>query len=62
MTSPDNPIPHLRQRAYRNRSYIHFDGQDAHAEIPDEFWNHMEVVTGMKFEGDDRATGFSCSC
>ncbi len=45
-----------------DRSYIHFDGQDAHAEIPDEFWDHMEIVTGKKYVGDERATGFSCSC
>lgn len=50
------------RRASWDRSYLHFDGIDAHDEIPDEFWNHMEVVTGMKFEKDDRATGFSCSC
>jgi hypothetical protein len=40
--------------------YMHFDGRDAHGEIPDEFWDHVEVVTGRKFK--ERATFFSCSC
>lgn len=40
--------------------YLHFDGRDAHGEIPSEFWIHMEIVTGMKFR--NRATYFSCSC
>lgn len=26
--------------------YMFFGGQDAHGEIPDEFWHHVEVVTG----------------
>ena len=40
--------------------YLHFEGQDAHGEIPPEFWGHVEVVTGKKIK--DRATYFSCSC
>jgi hypothetical protein len=40
--------------------YLHFDGSDAHGEIPAEFWVHVEIVTGRKIE--KRATYFSCSC
>lgn len=40
--------------------YLHFDGRDAHGEIPAEFWDHVEIVTGRKIE--KRATFFSCSC
>lgn len=40
--------------------YLHFNGNDAHGEIPPEFWDHVEVVTGRKME--HRATYFSCSC
>lgn len=40
--------------------YFHFDGLDAHAEIPPEFWHHMSIVTGKTFE--DPPTGFTCSC
>jgi hypothetical protein len=37
-----------------------FFGEDAHGSIPDEFWDHMEVVTGIKIS--QRPTYFSCSC
>lgn len=40
--------------------YLHFDGRDAHGEIPPEFWDHVETVTGRK--PPYRATYFSCSC
>ena len=40
--------------------YLHFNGSDARGDIPDEFWDHMEVVTGKRFPV--RPTGFSCSC
>lgn len=39
---------------------LHFSGKDASGMIPDEFWDHMEVVTGRKYV--DRPTYFSCSC
>jgi hypothetical protein len=42
--------------------YLHFNGLDAHGVIPDEFWDHLEVVTGRKFGKHDRASYFSCSC
>lgn len=40
--------------------YLHFDGRDAHGEIPDEFWNHVEIVSGKKISRRPRY--FSCSC
>lgn len=42
--------------------YIHVGGQDAHGEIPLEFWHHVEVVTGKKVSRDKQARHFSCSC
>lgn len=40
--------------------YLLFCGTDAHGEIPPEFWGHVEVVTGEKFE--HHPGYFSCSC
>lgn len=42
--------------------YLHFDGSDAHGEIPPEFWTHVEIVTGRSIPDDGRAKYFSCSC
>ncbi len=42
--------------------YLHFNGLDAHSEIPPELWHHVEVVTGITIPQGNRATGFSCSC
>lgn len=42
--------------------YLHFDGMDAHGEIPPEFYTHLEIVTGASIPPEKRATGFSCSC
>lgn len=41
--------------------YMHFDGSDAHGEIPDEFWHHVEVVLGRPIKGQ-KAKYFSCAC
>lgn len=40
--------------------YISVGGTDAHGTIPDEFWDHVEAVTGKKQL--KRPTYFSCSC
>lgn len=40
--------------------YLHFSGQDAHGDIPDEFWTHLEVVTGVKIQNPP--DHFSCGC
>ena len=39
--------------------YLHVSGWDASGDIPDEFWDHIEVVLGKSFP---RAKYFSCSC
>ncbi len=44
-----------------NEDYIHFDGDDAHGNIPNVFWDHVEVVLGRQIRGT-RASHFSCSC
>lgn len=41
--------------------YLHFNGQDAHGEIPPEFWDHVAVILGTEIKGD-RPKYFSCSC
>lgn len=41
------------------RGSVHF-GTDATGEIPDEFWDHYEVVTGRKVT--NRPTFISCAC
>lgn len=45
-----------------DEEWLHFDGSDAHGEIPAEFWTHIEIVTGKKIPQENRATSFSCSC
>jgi hypothetical protein len=40
--------------------YLTIDGRDASGEIPDELWNHLEVVLGKKLH--NRPKYFSCSC
>lgn len=39
--------------------FLTIGGRDAGGSIPDEFWDHVETVTGRKF---NRARYFSCSC
>lgn len=43
-------------------AYLFVDGSDAHGDIPAEFWDHVEIVTGKKIESGKRAAYFSCSC
>lgn len=40
--------------------YMHFNGRDAHGEIPPEFWDHAEIVLGKKLP--TRPAYFSCGC
>lgn len=40
--------------------YVMVRNSDAHSEIPDVFWDHVEVVLGKKFA--NRPKYFSCSC
>lgn len=46
----------------RDGEYLFFRDQDAHGEIPPEFWEHVESVTGQTIPSDRRASWFSCSC
>lgn len=43
-----------------NNEYLHFNDRDAHGEIPDIFWHHVEIVLGRKI--GNKPTSFSCSC
>lgn len=48
---------------YRNDGeYLTFHGRDAHGDIPPEFWDHVENVTGVPIPLEMRASSFSCSC
>jgi hypothetical protein len=42
--------------------YLHFRDRDAHGDIPPEFWDHLEVVTGRTIPQESRAKYFSCAC
>lgn len=44
----------------KGEEYLRFTGSDAHGEIPPEFWDHVEIVTGRKIT--ERPTYFACSC
>jgi hypothetical protein len=46
---------------WHDGEFLHFDGIDAHGEIPPEFWYHVQVVLGKPIKGR-RATSFSCAC
>lgn len=41
---------------------LYIGDMDSQANIPDEFWDHVEVVTGLKFEKQNRAEYFRCAC
>lgn len=41
--------------------YVHFDGNDAHGEIPAEAWLHLGIFMDVDLSGD-RPSYFSCSC
>ena len=52
-------VAHGREE-WGDDEYLCFVGTDAHGEIPPEFWDHVERVTGVKVK--HRASWFSCSC
>jgi hypothetical protein len=41
---------------------LYIGDMDCQANIPDEFWDHIEVVTGLRFEKFRRAEYFRCAC
>ena len=45
---------------YNDGKHLHFSGSDAYGEIPTEFWDHIENLTGKPCTM--RAKYFSCSC
>lgn len=53
-------VEHAERGGQYDDDYIFVYGSDASGDIPDEFWNHLEIVTGVKAK--HRATHFSCSC
>jgi hypothetical protein len=42
------------------RTFITFKGVDAHCDVPNEFWDHAEIVVGRKLA--HRPSYFSCTC
>jgi len=50
------------QHAGSDGEYLHISGDLASGEIPPEFWDHIEVVTGKTIPTHERAKYFSCSC
>lgn len=48
---------------YGEDQYLYVGGEDAHGEIPPEFWTHACTVLGRTLPVDrDRPSYFSCSC
>lgn len=45
--------------SYVDDESLHFSGLDAHGEIPEEFWRHVEIVLGPQ---SVKPKYFSCSC
>lgn len=58
--SYDLLIETLCEGDFDSDSYLHIEGQDASGEIPDEFWDHAEIVTGRRFTS--RPSFFTCGC
>lgn len=40
--------------------YLHMGDLDGHCDIPPEFWDHIEIVTGIKVNNPPQH--FTCSC
>lgn len=53
---------HHADRGRWGRESLYLGDQECHANIPAEFWDHIEVVTGLTFDQDLRAEYFSCAC
>lgn len=54
----------LIKNAERNDDpeYLTFYDENAYGDIPPEFWDHIEVVTGTKIPQDCRPILMNCSC
>lgn len=62
-------VPSLDPESYESglewhpgESFLTFVGVDSHADVPPEFWEHFEIVTGIKVSSTTRVTYFSCTC
>jgi len=58
-------LPSLEIEYYANggeytEHHLHFEGRNAHGEIPPEFWDHAEIVLGRKLA--QRPAHFTCNC
>lgn len=58
-TDPDQP-GYVYTSNYEE--FLHFNGTDAHGEIPADFWELVQKATGAAIPQSDRASYFSCSC
>lgn len=58
LPSPDSE--YYRTGGYVDGEYLHFNGEDAHGDIPPEFWDYAEIYLGKKLT--KRPSYFSCSC
>lgn len=60
----DLPPYEVVMQAVHNRwgddEYLTISGYDAYGDIPDEFWDHVEIILDTKVA--NRPTYFSCSC
>lgn len=45
-----------------NGEYWIEDGRFEGMDVPDEFWDHLEKITGRTVPADERGHFFSCSC
>lgn len=57
---PDYDDGYYSHGSYIENDYLHFNGRDAHGDIPDEFWVHVERYTGKRCSQKPRY--FTCSC
>ena len=58
--SYEGMIQLIKDGGVDDEEYFYVGDLDGHCIIPDEFWNHIEVVTGKKMS--IRPKQFSCSC
>jgi len=54
------PVEGYKYPSHIGDEYFVIKGEDAYGQIPPEFWDHIEVVTGKKM--NLRPQYFSCSC
>lgn len=55
-------IETARNVARGDHEYICRGGELEGEYVPDEFWEHFQIVTGIKVDEDHRQSFFSCAC